>query len=105
MSDNDPRAQFIMDVTGSKVPPTQYSGGPIESFCGGWALIPFPGGMSHHWRQLDLEIAFVGKRGRIQPWKSLCGALRYTDDGIHALDEGNLPRCKKCARKALGVHS
>lgn len=46
------------------------SGGPIEQFREGWAILPLVGGHAkpHHWRRVDLSnqyIALCGLRGAL----------------------------------------
>lgn len=67
------------------------SGGPIERFREGWAIIPFID-KPHFWKRRDLDRAY----------DSLCGlSIGPTHPGISPLTPGvfMVARCKRCIRK------
>lgn len=73
------------------------SGGPIEPFPEGWALIPFVGERAHYWRE-----TVPGMCGgvRVRNYRSMCGLKGETARHSPALEPGNWPKCKRCERKA-----
>lgn len=67
------------------------SGGPIERFREGWAIIPFVH-RPHYWRRRELT----------REYSSLCGLERAPwHPGIHPLAAGDFmeARCGHCQRK------
>ncbi len=70
------------------------SGGPIEKFREGWAILPFFGkhGVPHYWTRRDL--------GKV--YRSLCGHEHQLPEhpGILPLQPGvfMIDRCKRCSR-------
>lgn len=66
------------------------SGGPIDRFREGWAIIPFIR-KPHYWRRVELQRLFV----------SLCGINRSPSRGIEPLSPGvfMVERCKRCSKK------
>lgn len=81
------------------------SGGPIEAFNGGWALIPFRGRLGHYWAQEQEVLRASGepelsKGGRVRLWRSLCGLWGKTNRQIPPLKTGEFPHCKRCSAQA-----
>lgn len=67
------------------------SGGPIASFAGGWARIPFSGEYGHFWRATG---------GAARPYVSSCGLAAPTaKPGVSPLGVGTGPLCRHCMRK------
>jgi hypothetical protein len=67
------------------------SGGPIDRFREGWAIIPFIT-KPHYWKRRDLE----------RTYDSLCGLnIGPTHPGVDPLTPGvfMVERCKHCVRK------
>lgn len=73
------------------------SGGHIEGFREGWAIMPFVGGhcKPHYWRRIDLTLVFTSLCGmetdqeRFHP-----GVRRQFAPGVFMID-----RCKRCSVK------
>ena len=82
------------------------SGGPIEDFRQGWAILPFVGGHAkpHYWRRWEMS----------NRYRSLCGRAGERATGQHLRDRGmpnarsQMPlapgdfmvdRCKRCEAK------
>lgn len=83
-------------------PRSHVSGGPINSFIKGWAIIPFIQ-KPHYWRAIDTgKFAAVYKGQRVSFFRSLCGVEQqsYPGAGLLPLAPGNVPKCKKCNQKA-----
>lgn len=73
------------------------SGGPIEQFREGWAIIPFIR-KPHFWRRRDLTRTYL----------SLCGISHgETHKGIKPLAPGvfMVDRCKRCGAKRQRMRS
>lgn len=67
------------------------SGGPIEGFSGGWALLPFSGERCHLW-----EVVHNTAAGGI--FRSRCGVKGSVTYQVPALAPGDMPRCRNCER-------
>jgi hypothetical protein len=70
------------------------SGGPIEQFREGWALLPFFGGHGkpHYWKRRGLE----------KVYDSLCGHTHQLHHPrVNPLEPGVflVDRCKRCAKR------
>lgn len=65
------------------------SGGPIEKFREGWAILPFVR-KPHYWKRRELT----------QRYSSLCGMAREVRQGIVPLEPGvfMIDRCRHCRR-------
>ncbi len=66
------------------------SGGPIDRFREGWAIIPFVR-KPHYWRRVELERRYT----------SACGLeIGPTHPGVGPLEPGvfMVERCKRCAK-------
>lgn len=82
------------------------SGGPIEDFRAGWAILPFVGGMGkpHYWRRIELTNRYVshcGMRGELATAQQLhVGGMPHAHS-IKPLEPGDFManRCQRCALK------
>lgn len=82
------------------------SGGPIENFREGWAIMPFVGGhcKPHFWRRIELSnryIASCGLQGALATRETLeargmphAHSIKPFNPGVFMVD-----RCKRCSRK------
>lgn len=80
------------------------SGGPIEQFREGWAILPFVGDKPHFWRRVQLSnryIAECGARGELATAQQLHDRGMPHAQSIKPLEPGVFmeDRCKLCARK------
>lgn len=79
----------------------KFSGGPIEGFKQGWAIIPF-GHRPHYWQPMKNEAfaATIYKGERVHYFRALCGVEAATYKGVPALAVGDYlnDRCKHCLR-------
>lgn len=82
-----------------------FSGGPIKRFRGGWALIPFAE-RCHLWRRMDhqneLRARLKAPAG-ITFYKAACGHCEATTPRLPALEPGNVPKCKRCAKARVAA--
>lgn len=83
------------------------SGGPIERFREGWAILPFVGGHSkpHFWRRVQLTndfLAMCGLRGSLATRETLVARGFVHAESIKPLAPGDFAtnRCKLCSKKA-----
>ena len=93
-------------MTLAELPAGQYSGGPIENFREGWAILPFVGshGKPHFWRRIELSnryIALCGLQGSLATAQQLHERGMPHAHSIKPLAPGDfmVDRCKLCARK------
>lgn len=82
------------------------SGGPIEQFREGWALLPFVGrgGKPHYWRRIELSnqyISLCGVRGALATRETLVERGMPYAQSVKPLEPGVFmaDRCKLCGRK------
>lgn len=69
------------------------SGGPIEQFREGWALLPFMGGhRPHYWKRQGLTKVFDSLCGRTYEMSPHPG-VKPLEPGVFMVD-----RCKNCSR-------
>lgn len=83
-------------------PRSHVSDGPIERFEKGWAIIPFIE-KPHYWRTVNTgNLAAICKGQRVHFFRSLCGIEQesHPGAGLVPLGPGNVPKCKRCSRKA-----
>lgn len=69
-----------------------------EDFTEGWALIPFKGEKVHFWKAVKIDVPRIYKGGRVSFYRSKCGLVAKTGKGVHPLNPGNFPKCKRCKR-------
>lgn len=83
-------------------PPGSFSGGPIEDFSDGWALIPFVGERGHYWREITRGLRKQGivTDDDVRVYRSLCGVTGRTTSRARAMNVGNWAVCKHCQKKA-----
>lgn len=75
------------------------SGGPIERFRDGWALIGLGSEVAHYWNQdTSSNRPGIGKRGRPRFWRALCGVLAVSNEQVPPLHRGGFPKCRRCNR-------
>ena len=73
--------------------------GAIEHLTKGWALLPFQGKRAHFWEEDTTTLPpKIRDGGRVRYYTALCGIVGVTDKQVPALNPGNWPRCKRCAR-------
>lgn len=73
------------------------TGGPIEGFREGWAVLPFVGlhGKPHYWRRIDLTHRYQSLCGLSEDQQHYHpGARRVFAPGDFMVD-----RCQRCARQ------
>lgn len=81
------------------------SGGPIEQFRAGWAILPFVGKCKpHYWKRIELSnqyIALCGARGALATRETLAARGMPHAHSVKPLEPGVFiaERCKLCARK------
>ena len=82
------------------------SGGPIEGFREGWALVPFVGsfGKPHYFRRIELTnrfIALCGLTGSVMTHEMAVERGMPHFEGVRPLEPGDfmVNRCKLCSRK------
>lgn len=87
---------------GRQVESRMMSGGPINPFTKGWAIIPFSGEKPHFWIE-DKETMppKIGKHGRVRYYTSLCGVVGVTNSAVNALAPGDFPKCKRCSKSEV----
>ena len=80
------------------------SGGPIENFREGWAILPFVGSHAkpHFWRRIELSnryLALCGLRGSLATLDDLVGRGMPHARGIRPLAPGDFAanRCSSCS--------
>lgn len=73
------------------------SGGPIASFAGGLAKLPFTGNCAHYWYETSSywRSQMLLPEG-LRTFDALCGARGTTTEKAPALERGNWPKCKRC---------
>jgi len=103
-TDPSPEVRYVLEQ-GLGCAPGSYkaSGGVIENFTGGWAILCFVGRneRSHYWRKMKLSVAgIITRNGLTVPYESLCHAEGAVSDRTPALHRGDFPRCKTCQRIA-----
>jgi len=79
-----------------------FSGGPINDFREGWALIPFAK-TPHYFRDISEEffVLVKGSRDRYSAvFRSLCGEIQVTTPKVPALHVGAKQLCKRCQKTA-----
>jgi hypothetical protein len=93
-------------MSASLLPPgTLISGGPIENFREGWAIVPFVGKHKpHYWRRIELSnryIALCGAQGATATREMLVARGMAHAQSVKPLEAGDfiINRCKLCARK------
>lgn len=93
---------FLEHVAGVDGGTSKISGGPIEPFRGGWAILCFVGRDSkeHYWRKVDGLAGGIYPSGAVTGFESLCHARGGVSDRTPALGRGTFPRCKVCQRIA-----
>jgi hypothetical protein len=81
---------------------SKISGGPIEPFAGGWAILCFVGRDSkeHYWRKMKGVAGAIYPSGSVTGYESLCHARGGVSERTPALGRGTFPRCKVCQRIA-----
>jgi hypothetical protein len=84
------------------------SGGPIEQFREGWAILPFVGRAPHFWRRIQLSnnyLALCGLRGSLASREQLVARGFVHAEGIKPLEPGDfmVDRCKLCSKKRQKV--
>lgn len=82
------------------------SGGPIENFREGWAILPFVGGhcKPHYWHRIELStryIALCGLKGALSSREELVARGMLHAHSVKPLEPGVFmaDRCKRCRRK------
>lgn len=82
------------------------SGGPIDTFREGWALLPFVGkdGIPHFWRRIELSnryISLCGVKGALATRETLVARGMPHAQSVKPLEPGVFmaQRCRKCVRK------
>jgi len=82
------------------------SGGPIENFREGWAILPLVGGHAkpHYWRRIELSERYIsecGVKGALATREVLVARGMPHAHSIKPLEPGvfMVDRCKLCARK------
>lgn len=79
-----------------------HQGDRIDDFGQGWAMIgPGVHNVAHYWnkdRSTDRPNVSIGKGGRWQFWRSLCGALSVSNDVSPPAHRGTFPKCQRCKR-------
>ena len=82
------------------------SGGPIENFREGWAILPFVGGHGkpHYWRRIMLSnhyVSLCGMRGALATAQQLHDRGMPHAHSLKPLEPGDfMPnRCQRCALK------
>lgn len=74
------------------------SGGPIDDFKEGWAMIGMAShSVAHYWNEDTRTMQpTIGKGGRYRFWRALCGTLSVSNEQVPPLHRGGFPKCKKC---------
>lgn len=80
------------------------SGGPIEGFREGWAILPMVGDKPHHWRRIDLSnryISLCGLKGALATRETLVARGMPNAHCVKPLEPGVFmeARCGNCQKK------
>jgi hypothetical protein len=80
------------------------SGGPIEGFREGWAILPFVGNKPHYWLRIDLSSQYrslCGVTGRLASRDDLVARGMLHARGVMPLAPGVFmeARCGNCQKK------